>query len=263
MTANRAILRLTFFLVAGFILFTPHAHAAIAFDASSTINSTGFGAGGTFTGTHVTGGGTNTFMVMCSSIFMDVAPAGTISSASYNSVALTQASTTFIGNMRVDMWYLVAPAAGSHTTSMTVSGNSDDRRSVWTTYTGVAQSSPVDSFTSNLGTATAIATTTRTTVANDMLEDCVSHFGTQKLVQGAGQTLISTSTVSSSEIGASYKATSTITSTGQMSFTTAGSNDWAYMVLAFKQAATVVVNTASSIFTIKGSMVVKGGMIVK
>lgn len=245
-----------------FLLVAPQAHAAIQFDASSTINSTGFAAGATFTGTHVTGGGTNMFMVMCSEIFMDVAPAGTISSASYNSVALTQASTTYIGNMRVDEWYLIAPASGSHTTSMTVTGNTDDRRSVWATYSGVAQTSPVDSVTSNLGTTAAIATTTRTTVANDMLEDCVSHFGTQKLVQGAGQTLISTSTVSSSEIGASYEATSSITTTGQMSFTTTGSNDWSYMILAFKAVATAV-STGVSTLTVRAQTVIGSNFTVR
>jgi hypothetical protein len=209
----------------------------VAFDATSTIISTGFAAGNTYTGTHVDGSGTNRLMTLCALLWQDVAGTGSISAASYNSAAMTLASTTRSGSMRVEMWYLVAPSTGSNTTSVTVNGNTDDRKFIWTTYTGVDQSTPIERATSNTGTATTIATTTAAALQNNMLQDCVSRFGTASLSPYLGQEKLAVDVSGSTGIISSTEATTTNSTGGMRETAASGAGDWSYMTISIRGTA--------------------------
>jgi hypothetical protein len=163
-------------------------------------------------------------MVFCTELQQDVPGMGSIRTASYNSEAMTKATSTVQGGMEMEPWTPIAPTSGSNTTPVTVSGNTDYRHFLFATSTGVDQSAPIESLLSARVATANVSTTTLATVSGDMLVNCVAHFGKQKLTAGGGQTPLETSTNGSANIGGSYEATTTIGSTGRMPFSTSGTN---------------------------------------
>ena len=146
---------------------------------------------------------------------------------------------------RKDIFWLIW--AGGN---LTITGNTDARKFIWTTWTGVEQSTPIDGYTSARVGAASVSTTTVVTVSGDMLQDCVSKFGTQNINPGAGQTKLYSENVTSTGVYSSYEATTTIGTTGRMSAITTGTNDLAYLTLSFKAAAaaSVISNSISIIW---------------
>lgn len=117
---------------------------AIAFDAPSQSTSS---SATTKTWTHVTSG-SNTIM------FEGIYTVGgrTISSNTYNSVAITAINTATSANGQQLYWnYLIAPTTGSNSVSYTTSGSAANTGGLATTYSGAKQSSQPDS--SNTGTS--------------------------------------------------------------------------------------------------------------
>ena len=53
-------------------------------------------------------------------IWQDVAGTGSITSATYNGVALTKATSTRASGMASEIWYLINPDTGSSTVSVTI-----------------------------------------------------------------------------------------------------------------------------------------------
>src|SRR5450432_3741075 len=78
---------------------------------------------------------------------------GTTTSVTYNGTALTFAGASTNGTVRTEIWYLVAPAAGSHSVVVTAPVATDITASS-VSFTGVDQATPVGTFVSNLGTGT-------------------------------------------------------------------------------------------------------------
>lgn len=117
--------------------------------------------------------------------------AQTVSSITYNSVNLTLLGTksSISGAARVELWGLVAPATGSNTIAVTLSGSIASAADA-TSLTGVHQTSPTEGFNSAQATnvGAADATVDVTTVAdNDWAIDIVATDDTAITV-GAGQT---------------------------------------------------------------------------
>ena len=91
----------------------------------------------------------------------------TVSAVTYNGVALTKLNsiTAAVESSTQDgeLWYLIAPATGSHTIAVTLTGSVSHSASSAMSYTGVDQSSPIDSSNTgqnNSGTATFTLSTT-------------------------------------------------------------------------------------------------------
>jgi len=119
------------------------AFAAVAVDATST--STGSG-GSTLSWSH-TVSGSNTLLI-CSA---HISSGSAVSTFRFNSVDLTlksshpsSASTYF-----VEMWYLIAPASGTHTVALTLSGGADNTVAGCTSFTGADQASPIGTASFN------------------------------------------------------------------------------------------------------------------
>src|SRR5450432_24092 len=92
---------------------------------------------------------------------------GTATSVTYNGAALTFAGASTNGTVRTEIWYLVAPTAGSHSVVVTAPVASDVTASS-VSFTGVNQATPVGTFVSNLGTGT-----TASVVANSIVGEPV------------------------------------------------------------------------------------------
>lgn len=117
--------------------------------------------------------------------------AQTVSSITYNGVAMVflGAQSSVTGAARVEMWGLVAPATGTNTIAVTLTG-SIASAGVAASYNGVHQTSPVEGFNSAFATnvGAADATVNITTVApDDWVVDVVAT-DDGAITVGAGQT---------------------------------------------------------------------------
>lgn len=92
------------------------------------------------------------------------------SSASYNSVAMTQAGSDvdFGDDHACSMMYLVNPATGTHSLSMTVSGSCTMIQAA-ASYSGVAQSSPIDNTAQSTSTTDPLAVSVTVNTANSWI----------------------------------------------------------------------------------------------
>lgn len=94
----------------------------------------------------------------------------------YNGVSMTQAGTgVAVGGTfnEFRLYYLVAPATGANTITVNNTGGGLSYAASMS-YTGVAQSSPIDVTATNTGSGTSIANSFTTTVDNDWL---VEYYG--------------------------------------------------------------------------------------
>lgn len=168
---------LTISAIVGFSIIATHAHAAIAFDNSVD------GGGGS---------GNLTFGISCSSsanriLFVtDVQFTGSVSAITYNGVAMTKlTSITNAGlGQTINLWYLVAPASGANTISVTASGTHNYSAD---SYIGVSQTGAIDNFSSNTLTSGTTYTTSITTIANNAWT-VATIMATNNLTVGTGTT---------------------------------------------------------------------------
>jgi hypothetical protein len=127
---------------------------AIARDATTNISGTG-----TSVSTNVTVTGTNLLMLVGFMLTTDV-----VTSVTFNGVALTQASKVNTAGGVLYLYYLFAPATGTHAFVVNVS-SSDTVDGAVTTYTDCLQSGFPDAITTNTG-ATPLTTSLTTTADN-------------------------------------------------------------------------------------------------
>ncbi len=158
-------------------------------DQSIAYDSVGSGNNGDGTSnivwTHVVGSGANRFMMMGISI-----RDGTISALS---VTVGAQSATFLrsdvqgGEVRAETWYLISPESGSKTITVTLSGTCKASGGS-VSYSGVAQTSPIDNHvgTSDAGVTPSVSLTT--TVNNDWIFSNLAVSGSATIVaHGSGQ----------------------------------------------------------------------------
>lgn len=142
---------------------------AIAFDASATASS------------NPTAGSPQTFSHTCSGtnriLFVGMmvrggTPAVTVTGVTYAGVSMTQVGTGVnydSTNSRNQIWYLVNPATGANTVSVSVSGNSGPVSSYSVSYTGASQTGVPDASNTNSSSAsnvTSLASSVTTVAAN-------------------------------------------------------------------------------------------------
>lgn len=112
---------------------------AITYQNSAQFNAT---SGTSYGGAFDAGAGANRILLVFT--FAECSPAQTVSSITYNGVGLTKfiATTTPSGAIRIDAWYLVAPATGSNTLTNNMTGtiNSNGCTMAAVVYNGVIQS---------------------------------------------------------------------------------------------------------------------------
>lgn len=89
----------------------------------------------------------------------------TVTSVKYNNVSMTLAKAQGSGGTGVKIWYLVAPDTGTHNIVATSSSNTFIRYSS-ISYTGVDQTSPINTTGGTTASGTGITCTVNTTVNN-------------------------------------------------------------------------------------------------
>ena len=159
------ILSIFFFIL--LILPFP-ASAAIAFDYSSFAGATqtawitstsGYSWNTTITGT-------NTFLVV--NVVTYNASLITVSSVTCNSTSLTKITSNTAnleGNFQDDeIWYLTGVAAGTCTIQVNLSGTSSYSKGIAASYTGVDQTTPIDTHATNQSLTAVTSLTLSTTV---------------------------------------------------------------------------------------------------
>lgn len=165
------------------LLRAPSLWAAIAFDAASSC--TDIVPGTTCTWSHtVTGSNPSLYVGTC----LDTAGGTTVSGITFNGVALTQLGTLAEGGaIRGDLWFLVAPATGTHDIVVTKSAavpNSATAVSLIGVHQTVPNGTPV-----NAQGSTDTPTVTATTASGETVIDAECNDGTGgTLVAGANQT---------------------------------------------------------------------------
>lgn len=149
-------------------------YAAIAFDASSISTYTDLGA--TYNWPHTV---TGTDPILLVYVGWSVAgDATTVSSVSYNSVALTRiaGSSGSTSGRQGEYWYLLCPASGSHSISVTLSTAVDFQNSGAISLTGA---NAIGASSGAGGTASSASNSLTTTAANSYVVDGV-------IVRGSG-----------------------------------------------------------------------------
>jgi hypothetical protein len=175
---------------------------ALAVDATS--NSGAKLAQTSYSVTHVIGTGANRLLIVC----VGHADTTSVSSVTYNSVAMTSLVSEASGNTaKVRIYYLVEPDTGSHSITVTFSGETARSGIGAISFTGADQNNPINTYGSADGTELVVPRVTLTTTVKDTyLIDSLYH-GQDSSVRGTGQTSIYRATPDGQDtVGASYKA---------------------------------------------------------
>src|SRR5216683_4665989 len=178
------------------LLATVEVGAQIVVDTVSTGTQTVNGAAGAFTFSFshtTTAGGTSRLLVVGVSINATANTNSTITGITYGVQTLTKtlaSGGTAANPMRVEMWYLVAPATG--TASVSVTGNKSGGNKLGVvagaiTFTGTYQVSPIRSSASNLGTSNTAQVTVASSGGDVVLDTLAVVEGTS-VTTGASQT---------------------------------------------------------------------------
>jgi hypothetical protein len=164
-------------LVSTVYLFPLDARAGtVAFDAVGP-SSAGISVanGSTLSWSH-TVSGSNTLLVVSVAVGAN-ADGGLSLSATYNSVAMVSAAKVHSNNTSygfVQLFYLVAPANGSHTVQVTLSGGTADMEAGSVSFTGVNQTNPIAHIATAFGNSTTPAVTV-TSAPGNMIVDGVAY----------------------------------------------------------------------------------------
>lgn len=167
------------------LLVAPNAWAAIAFDSASGNTKAG-GAGNSITVAH-TATGTGTDGLLLAFCGINTGGGTSFTGMTWNGTALTQLETLInSASLRLDIWYLKAPAAG--TFNMVASTDNDLATTCHVvTLTGVDQTATFGSEVPTTGTNSAPSTTV-TTASGELVVDIVGwNVGSAGAV-GANQT---------------------------------------------------------------------------
>ncbi|HUA16584.1 MAG TPA: C25 family cysteine peptidase [Verrucomicrobiae bacterium] len=176
------------------VLAAHSSNAQVAVDSSSSGTAALAGTGTrTLTFTHTTANVANRVLVVGVSINITNNNATAVSNVTYNGVGLTKIGVhnDTSGTRRVEMWYLLAPANGTHNVVVSVTIPSGVTVGVVggaTTLTGVDQTVPLGSFVSADGAAGTYSQLDVPSVVNGMILDTLATDGTQTITVSGPQT---------------------------------------------------------------------------
>lgn len=210
---------------------------AIVLDTTASSITTGFNGTITKTWTHVCTG-SNLLLVVTAGLWQDTAGTGTISAASYNSVALTKAVQNAEVSMDAEIWYLIAPASGSHTVSVTVTGDTDAIKLASSSFTGVVQTSALDTTSKTSGTSgNPQSSEIGLANANELLITALSRFSTTNATPTtSGMVNLFNDHATSTLFSADYSIPATSGLVGQ-AYTGTAAQDWSLVQAAFIPAS--------------------------
>ncbi|MEA2570292.1 MAG: hypothetical protein QOI24_2293 [Acidobacteriota bacterium] len=192
---NRVVAIATFFL--GLLFLQPHrADAQLALNGTTTSQGTFAPAALTMTVAHTTPVRANRLMIVAVHMNVTTSTATTIASVTYNGAAmfLAEALTEGANDVRIELWYLLAPSTG--TNNVVVTAQNVAAGQTVPSLVGVTTFVDVDqALTGSLGYTAGGNNNTPTstlagTAAGDLVVDYTSarHNGTLTAAVGAGQT---------------------------------------------------------------------------
>ena len=176
-------------LIASCFLISLQAQAQVALDATTSSSRRLTTGTTTLTFAHTTTG-TNLVLVVGVSMNISGGVSATVGGVTYNGVALTKAGAhnDSANQRRTEMWYLIAPATGTHNVIVTVKvpfAATIGTVAGATTFTGADQTSPIRTYASNDGNTNApyvdVASDT-----NDMVLDTMATLGSRTVTSASG-----------------------------------------------------------------------------
>lgn len=206
---------------------------AIAHDVDATSITSGFAGTVTKTWSH-TVTGTNPLIVGLFDAWQDVGGTGTVTAASYNSVAETKIDGIASVSMRSETWYLKAPATGANTQSTTFTGNHDAIKFATSSYTGVDQTAPLDAHNTATGTTGNPTISVTTVAANTVVIATLSRFSTTAAT--SNRTSIFNDATGSVLAAASYQIVASAAAQSD-TYTGTAAQDWSMCIASFAQAS--------------------------
>lgn len=164
----------------------------------------------------------------------------TISSVTYNSVALTLAASQQITGQqeKVSLYYLVNPTSSSNTLNVSFSGGTQNQTELMAcVFEGVLQSNPLDQSPTAEGNDAAPTVNITPSTNNQLIVGGVLHEDIDALTVGAGETSLWDTDQGAWVTSASYAVQTTAT-TQAINWTASGSDVWAVAAASFKEAVT-------------------------
>jgi hypothetical protein len=225
--------------------------SGIAFDAAS--NSGYQAASSSYSWSHTCTGSNRYLLVGISMLSL----AQTVTGITYNGAALTYigAQNSVTGAARTEMWGLVAPASGTNTIAVTLSGAIASAGNA-SSYTGVNQTVPTESWNAAQATnvGAADATVNVTTIAdNDWTVDILATDDTAVTV-GTGQTQTGNVTGAGGSGAMSYKGPKTPAGSTAMYWTNVGAlATWTVGSIALRNVAATSGSVSFSSATTDGA----------
>ena len=113
--------------------------------------------------THVVGTNSNRLLVVAVSVMLSQSVTGITAGG----VALTKIRHDANGGYRSELWYLIAPASGSQTVTVTLSSAINTTQFEVVSYWNVHQTSPIDANNGATGTSSTASASVTTVTAND------------------------------------------------------------------------------------------------
>ncbi len=195
---------------------------------------------------HATSFGTNRLLVLTADILQGMAGTGSISSASYAGLPLTQAATSRSGSIESELWYLLAPPSGTNTIVVNTLGTTSAMKFSLSDYTGVSQSG-LDATSSANGTTGTPSASVTTHLAGDLVLSTLSRNSTTAAT--TNRTSLFNDVSSATLAAASYQVSGAAGSISD-TYTGTATQSWFISTAAFKAAPTAAAATTSSTYYI-------------
>lgn len=149
---------------------------AVAFDAAAS-NKAAYPANtSTISVNHTVAAGSDLFLLV-SVGWYNAQGARTVSGVTWNGTAMTAVPSSTVatsGAHNVQLWYLINPATGAHTVTVTMSGNDDLLFVGVSSWSGVHQTAPLGTAVTNTGTSTT-GQVTLSSAADEYVAGCITH----------------------------------------------------------------------------------------
>src|SRR2546426_3514810 len=147
---------------------SPGITVSVLAPTAGEVSSSQTGGTSTTTWAHTTSG-TNRVLVVGVSWANSITR--TVTSVTYNNVAMTSAGAAVnAGNAGAEIFYLVAPAVGSNTVTVTLSGSANSLVGGAVTLTGVNQTTPLGMFASATGSSTTPSVTVTSNTGETVID---------------------------------------------------------------------------------------------
>ena len=186
----------------------------------------------TISWTHTTGSGANRIMIVGVSIKSSTVSVSSVSYGAQNLVFIR--NDTNSNGIRSELWYLTAPNSGTATVTVNLT-NSANATGGSATYTGVSQTSPIDSNNGGTGASSSPSSSLTVSTSNSFLVSNVAINGSATIsAEGSGQTPRWDQSAANIVRGHGSEEGPDGTGPQMMSWTLSGSAVWAVSTVAFK-----------------------------